>query len=195
MLRNIFHKDILLFLFANIFADVSILCSLYLIISLINIIAENECYYFIDLYLLLILFGRLAILPFIYDYLLQKPNYSILQKLLFKLKKQNMLKYLFILVLPTFFIFLNLYISNIEIDTPKTIFAHILMSFFTGILGSYIFLFLYWYIKDKFNEKHLVNKLLNIMINKYTCIFSVIAILLGYIVIIIMVFESNFNKI
>lgn len=195
MLRNIFHKDILLFLFANIFADVSILCSLYLIISLINIIAENECYYFIDLYLLLILFGRLAILPFIYDYLLQKPNYSILQKLLFKLKKQNMLKYLFILVLPTFFIFLNLYISNIEIDTPKTIFAHILMSFFTGILGSYIFLFLYWYIKDKFKENHFVQKLLNMMINKYTCISSVIAILLGYIAIAIMVFLSNFNKI
>lgn len=195
MLRDIFHKDILLFLFANIFADVSILCSLYLIISLTNIIAENECYYFIDLYLLLILFGRLAILPFIYDYLLQKPNYSILQKLLFKLKKQNMLKYLFILVLPTFFIFLNLYISNIEIDTPKTIFAHILMSFFTGILGSYIFLFLYWYIKDKFKENHFIQNLLNIMINKYTCICSIIVILLGYIAIAIMVFLSNFNKI
>ncbi len=195
MLKSFFNKDILLVLFANIFADVSILCSWYLIISLINIIAEDKYYYFIDLYLLLILFGRLSLLPFIYNYLLQKTNYSILQKILIKLKKQNMLKCLFIFVLPTFFIFLNLYILNIEIDTPKTIFENILMSFFVGILGSYIFLFLYWYIKDKFKEDHFVNKLLNLIVNKYTCIFSVTAILLGYIVIAIMVFTSNFSKI
>ena len=123
MIKSLFNKDILLVLFANIFADVSILCFCYLIISLINIIAEDKYYYFIDLYLLLISFGRLTILPFIYNYLLQKTNYRILQKLIFKLKKQNMLKCLFILVLPAFFIFLNLYILNIEIDTPKNNFC------------------------------------------------------------------------
>ena len=37
--------------------------------------------------------------------------------------------------------------------------------------------------------------MLDVIINKYTCIFSVAAILLGYIVIAIMVFASNFNKI
>ena len=86
---------------------------------------------------------------------------------------------------------------NIEKDKnlDEIIIPEIISSFVTVILGSYIFLFLYWYIRDKFKENHFIQNLLDIMINKYTCIFSVIAIVLGYIVIIIMVFESNFNKI
>lgn len=86
---------------------------------------------------------------------------------------------------------------NIEKDKnlDEIIIPEIISSFVTAILGSYIFLFLYWYIRDKFKENHFIQNLLDIMINKYTCIFSVIAIVLGYIVIIIMVFESNFNKI
>ena len=55
--------------------------------------------------------------------------------------------------------------NNNNENIKKIIIPEFIATFITGILGSYIFLFLYWYIKDKFKENHFIQKLLNIMIN------------------------------
>ena len=189
-------KDIILILVSNILADASVMLTFYIILSVIISMSENAFLFWLTFsYIILISIGRNTILPVVYDYIFKKSQISLSKNFINKLKLSNSTKIIAVSILTLFSEILNLLLFDIKITNFKIVLANVVSSLFIGILGSYIFLFLYWYIKDKFNENHLVNKLLNIIINKYTCIFSIIAILLGYIVIIIMVISSNFNKI
>jgi len=184
-----FIKNSLLILFLNILVATSFLFEFYF--SLLMILSMSDNTFFcctVFLLVILIFIGKFTILPFVYDFIMKSSRSVLSIKIIRNIKKSFLIKIIILIILTLFPVFFN----KIRVIN---IFTYIIFSLLFGILGSYIFLFLYWYISDKFNENHLVNKLLNIMINKYTCIFSVIAILLGYIVIIIMVFESNFNKI
>ncbi len=189
-------KDIILILVSNILADASVMLTFYIILSVIISMSENAFLFWLTFsYIIFISIGRNTILPVVYDYIFKKSQISLSKNFINKLKLSNSTKIIAVSILTLFSEILNLLLFDIKITNFKIVLANVVSSLFIGILGSYIFLFLYWYIKDKFNENHLVNKLLNIIINKYTCIFSIIAILLGYIVIIIMVISSNFNKI
>ena len=182
-------KNSLLFLFSNILVATSFLFEFYL--SLLMIISMSDDTFFccaVFLFVTLIFIGKFTILPVVYDFILKSSRCVPSIKIICKIKKSSLIKIIVLLILTLFPVFFN----KIRLIN---IFTHIIFSLLFGILGSYIFLFLYWYIKDKFKENHFIQKLLNIMINKYTCISSVIAILLGYIAIAIMVFTSNFNKI
>jgi len=189
-------KDIILILVSNILADTSVMLTFYIMLLVIISMSENDFLCWLTFfYIILISIGRNTILPVIYNYIFKKSQISLSKNLINKLKLSNSTKIIAVSIITLFSEILNLLLFDIKITNFKIVLANVVSSLFIGILGSYIFLFLYWYIKDKFKENHFILKLLNMMINKYTCIFSVTAILLGYIVIIIMVFTSNFNKI
>ncbi len=189
-------KDIILILVSNILADTSVILTFYLMLSMIISMSEdNFISWLLLFYIILISMGRNTILPVVYNYIFKNSQISLYRNFINNLKLLNSTKIITVTILTLFSLILNLLLFDIKITNLKIVLANVVSSLFIGILGSYIFLFLYWYIRDKFKENYFIQKLLDIMINKYTCIFSVIAILLGYIVIIIMVFESNFNKI
>ena len=181
-------KDIILILVSNILADTSVILTFYLMLSMIISMSEdNFISWLLLFYIILISMGRNTILPVVYNYIFKNSQISLYRNFINNLKLLNSTKIITVTILTLFSLILNLLLFDIKITNLKIVLANVVSSLFIGILGSYIFLFLYWYIRDKFKENYFIQKLLDIMINKYTCIFSVIAILLGYIVIIIMV--------
>ncbi len=184
-----FIKNSILVLISNVLVATSFLFEFYF--ALLMIISISDAIFLfgaVFLLVALIFIGKFTILPVVYDFILKSSRSVVSLKMISKLKKSSLIKIIIMIILTLFPVFFN----KIKLTNILT---HIIWSLLFGILGSYIFLFLYWCIKDKFSENHFIQKLLDIMINKYTCIFSIIAILLGYIVIIIMVISSNFNKI
>lgn len=189
-------KDFILILISNILADTSVILTLYLMFFMIISISEDDfLFWLIIFYIILISLARNTILPVVYNCIFEKSQISLSKYFINKLKMSNYTKIITVTLLTLFSEILNILLFDIEITNFKIMLANIVSLFFVGILGSYIFLFLYWYIKDKFKEDHFVNKLLNLIVNKYTCIFSVTAILLGYIVIIISLFIEQIELI
>lgn len=79
--------------------------------------------------------------------------------------------------------------QNIKIEELIFNFGNIFLSIiFMGAFGSYVALFIYWYIQDHFSKYKIISKILNLLVNKYTFIFSISFIALCYLFLIMSLF-------
>ena len=95
----------------------------------------------IIMYLLLIL--RLLVLPIAYKKLENSENYKLISKLIHKLKQSNYLK-LTVLVI-AYFCYCPTGLPYFSGD----FYGQLIQGLIFGLLGSYIVLYIYWYIEDK----------------------------------------------
>ncbi len=120
-------------------------------------------------------------------------NNLVVKRFIFKIRNNIMTKIiiLFLSLLPTliYYIFHCENLTEFAYSIPSAI----VMSIFCGALGSYIALFLYWYIKDHFSKYKIISGILGILINKYTFIFSILVIALGYLIITTYLIKKIFS--
>ncbi len=196
MLKQIFHKDILLVLFANIFADVTIQNFNLSFISIMPgfqdkaaLLEANILAFLINLNMI----SRIVILPVVYQYIEEKSDSLILKNFIFNLKKSLKTKVLilFVSVIYSYLFVLNSFNkSNFDINYAIFLFVlSIFLSLFIGLMGDYLALYLYWYLNKKNNK---LKYLLSFIFNKYTLI---IAILSNFLVIGIVLNFDIFNYI
>ena len=147
-MHNLF-KNIICLLLINIFANASPLegCLILILIYYkftddISVLQLNWLTILvIIMYLLLIL--RLLVLPFAYKKLENSENYKLISKFIHKLKQSNYLK-LTVLVIAYF----CYYPTGLPYFSGD-FYGQLIQGLIFGLLGSYIVLFIYWYIEDK----------------------------------------------
>lgn len=146
ILVNIFLADI---------TFISLPILLYSFLEHLKNIGSYLDYPLIILYILSIL--RLFVLPILYTILEKKSKNEIIQKFIYNLKNSN--KYKGMVLLITFMpVFLFIAITNFsDLIKPGTdlqgyFWTLFICEFIWGLFGSYLVLFLYWYIKDKINR-------------------------------------------
>ena len=147
-MHNLF-KNIICLLLINIFANASPLegCLILILIYYkftddISVLQLNWLTILvIIMYLLLIL--RLLVLPFAYKKLENSENYKLISKFIHKLKQSNYLK-LTVLVI-AYFCYCPTGLPYFSGD----FYGQLIQGLIFGLLGSYIVLFIYWYIEDK----------------------------------------------
>ncbi|MBR2524927.1 hypothetical protein IKE67_00525 [bacterium] len=177
MLKQIFHKDIFLILFINIFIDVTLL---EMLLFLLAISLEEYLYIYIPIAILMLNLSHCCILPVFYSYMKKSSDNIIIKKFITNLKCTSKYKVIVLIITSI----LPLVILNIKIEKLMFNFINIFLGIiFPSAFGSYITLFLYWYVKDNFSEHNIISKILNILINKYTFVFSISIITLGYLII------------
>jgi len=115
-------------------------------------------------------------------------NNLFVQRFIFKIKNNIMTKIivLFLSLIPAF-IYYQIYCGNLT-EFAYSIPYAIVMSIFCGALGSYVALFIYWYIQDHFAKYKTISKILNLLVNKYTFVFSISFIALCYLFLIMSLF-------
>ena len=147
-MRNLF-KNIICLLLINIFANASPLEGCLILILMyhkftdeISVLQLNGLTVLvIIIYLLLIL--RLLVLPFAYKKLENSQNYKLVSQFIHKLKQSNYLK-LTVLVI-AYFCYCPTGLPYFSGD----FYHQLIQGLIFGLLGSYIVLFIYWYIEDK----------------------------------------------
>ena len=144
-MRNIL-KSIICLLIINIIASIGSFVIILLGIAMFepydNLIAKIF-YDFSFQIILLIVIGRLFVLPFTYNKLENSQNYKLISKFIHKLKQSNYLK-LIVLVI-AYFIFWPLGCPWFD----SGFYGQLIQSVFLGLVGNYIVLYIYWYIEDK----------------------------------------------
>ena len=151
-MRNLF-KNIICLLLINIFANASPLEGCLILILMyhkftdeISVLQLNGLTVLvIIIYLLLIL--RLLVLPFAYKKLENSQNYKLVSQFIHKLKQSNYLK-LTVLVIAYFCYYPTgvLYFSG-------DFYGQLIQGGIFGLFGSYIVLYIYWYIEDKIKNR------------------------------------------
>ena len=150
-MHNLF-KNIICLLLINIFANASPLEGCLILILMyykftddISILQLNLLTVLvIIIYLLLIL--RLLVLPFAYKKLENSENYKLISKFIHKLKQSNYLK-LTVLVI-AYFCYCPTGLPYFSGD----FYGQLIQGLIFGLLGSYIVLYIYWYIEDKIKD-------------------------------------------
>ena len=141
-MKKYLNRDVFLILLGNILASFSfyaVLFTSFFFLLLIN----NNIQGFISLFLFLFLFSsRLILLPILYTYLEKNTKHDIVKTFICKLKISFVAKFL-ILTLAFIFAFIDVfyYCGKIYIKL-------LCISLFFGLFGSYLILFLYWFIVD-----------------------------------------------
>ncbi len=93
--------------------------------------------------LILFIFGRLLVLPIAYKSLENSQNFELVSKFIQKLKQSFHLK--MIVLIAAYFSFWSLGFPYFEDGFYVQFYQGLLL----GLLGSYIVLFVYWFIEDK----------------------------------------------
>ena len=186
MLKQIFDKDILLFLLVNIFVDVSILTMLlFLPFDFIETQIGEISFIFIPIVILMLVLSHCFILPVFYSEMEKLSDNVILKKFIANLKKKFTYKFVVLIITLIY----PLIFQNIKIEELIFNFGNIFLSIiFMGAFGSYVALFVYWYIQDHFSKYNIISKMLNLLVNKYTFIFSISFIALCYLFLIMSLF-------
>lgn len=189
MLKQIFHKDVLFIILVNLlFIDFSWQFP-FIIVTLLFFTLDSSYidvifFYFTILFLIL----RLTMLPFTYNYMEHNSNNLVVQRFIFKIRDNIMTKIIILCLslLPTliYYIFHCENLTEFAYSIPSAI----VMSIFCGAFGSYVVLFIYWYIQDHFSKYNIISKILNLLVNKYTFIFSISFIALCYLLLIMSLF-------
>ena len=110
-----------------------------------SIIAKIFYEYWLQI-ILFILIGRLFVLPFAYKKLENSQNYKLVSKFIHKLKQSNYLK-LTVLVI-AYFCYCPTGLPYFSGD----FYGQLIQGLIFGLLGSYIVLYIYWYIEDKIKD-------------------------------------------
>ena len=94
----------------------------------------------------ILLFLRLLVLPFAYKKLENSTNYALVSKFIHKLKQSNYLK-LIVLVI-AYFCYCPTGLPYFSGD----VYGQLIQGAIFGLLGSYIVLYIYWFIEEKINK-------------------------------------------
>ena len=151
-MRNLF-KNIICLLLINIFANASPLEGCLILILMyhkftdeISVLQLNGLTVLvIIIYLLLIL--RLLVLPFAYKKLENSQNYKLVSQFIHKLKQSNYLKLT---------VFVIAYFCYYPTGVPYfsgDFYGQLIQGGIFGLFGSYIVLYIYWYIEDKIKNR------------------------------------------
>ena len=164
-MRNLF-KNIICLLLINIFANASPLEGCLILILMyhkftdeISVLQLNGLTVLvIIIYLLLIL--RLLVLPFAYKKLENSQNYKLVSQFIHKLKQSNYLK-LTVLVIAYFYLKLTVLVIAYFCYYPTGVpyfsgdfYGQLIQGGIFGLFGSYIVLYIYWYIEDKIKNRN-----------------------------------------
>ena len=138
------NRDIYLILLGNILANYSFFGFLYICLGMFLLMYDNDLVFvFIFLFLLFFLV-RLIILPIVYTYLEKNTKHNVVKIFIYKLRTSWMVKILILL--------LTLIPTIIDLFCLEGYFffdTHLFRSaLFLGLFGSYLILFLYWFIVD-----------------------------------------------
>ena len=148
-MREIF-KNIVCLLMINMIAGIGSFTLILLGIAMFepsdNIFAKIF-YDFSFQIILLIVIGRLFVLPFAYKKLENSENFYLVSKFIQKLKQSNYLK-LTILVI-VYFIHCPIGFPSFNIN----FFEQLMQNIFLGLVGNYIVLYIWWYIEDKIKNR------------------------------------------
>ena len=116
-----------------------------------NIIAKIFYQYWIPI-ILLIVIGRLFVLPFAYKKLENSANYKLVSKFIHKLKQSNYLKLIVLII--AYFIFWTWGFPWFG----SGFYGQLIQSVFLGLVGNYLVLYIYWYIESKIKNRIKNNK-------------------------------------
>ncbi|MCM1339060.1 MAG: hypothetical protein NC191_05260 [Muribaculaceae bacterium] len=136
--------DIVILLFANLCAGLGQYAVLILGYLMFESMNNDFCFKYCMLYLLAILlfFGRLFILPFTYKIVENSQQYRLCSKIVYILKNSIWAK-IFVLIWAHCAYFLG------QINFfNQSFFESIRCGILLGLSGSYIILFIYWWIED-----------------------------------------------
>ena len=143
-------KNILCLLFVNVIAGIGFFVIILLGIAMFepydNLIAKIFYEYWIQI-ILLIVIGRLFILPFAYKKLENSQKYKLVSQFIHKLKQSNYLK-LTVLVIAYF----CYYPTGVPYFSGD-FYGQLIQGGIFGLFGSYIVLYIYWYIEDKIKNR------------------------------------------
>ena len=142
-------KNIVCLLIINIIASIGSFVIILIGIAMFepydSIIAKIFYEYWLQI-ILFILIGRLFVLPFAYKKLENSQNYKLVSKFIHKLKQSNYLK-LTVLVI-AYFCYCPTGLPYFSGD----FYGQLIQGLIFGLLGSYIVLYIYWYIEDKIKD-------------------------------------------
>ncbi len=107
----------------------------------------NIIYSLLDCLIIVLLIGRLFILPIAYKILENSKIFSLLSKFIKILKKSLFLKIIILI--------LSYYLPCVSGISPDytNLYKNFIYSLCVGFLGNYLILFIYWYIEDKIKQK------------------------------------------
>ena len=144
-------KNILCLLFVNVIAGIGFFVIILLGIAMFepydNLIAKIFYEYWIQI-ILLIVIGRLFILPFAYKKLENSQKYKLVSKFIHKLKQSNYLKLTVLII--AYFIFWPFGFPYFD----NGFYGQLIQSVLLGLVGNYIVLYIYWYIEDKIKNRN-----------------------------------------
>lgn len=139
-------KNIVCLLIINIIASIGSFVIILLAIAMFepsdNIIAKIF-YDFSFQIILLIVIGRLFVLPLAYKKLENSANYKLVSKFINKLKQSNYLKLIVLVV--AYFIFWPFGFPWFN----SGFYGQLIQSVLLGLVGNYLVLYIYWFIEDK----------------------------------------------
>ena len=143
-MKKYLNRDVFLILLGNMLADYSFIGLLFLVLIMFFLMNNNNLgFAFVFLFLLFFLV-RLIILPIIYTYLEKNTKHNFITIFIYKLRTSWFVKFLILLLtlIPTIidnFCFFNKFLFD------SSFFR---IALFLGLFGSYLILFLYWFIVD-----------------------------------------------
>ena len=144
-------KNILCLLFVNVVAGIGSFVIILLGIAMFepsdNLIAKIFYEYWIQI-ILLIVIGRLFILPFAYKKLENSQKYKLVSQFIHKLKQSNYLKLAVLII--AYFIFWPLGFPS----SNNGFYGQLIQSVLLGLAGNYIVLYIYWCIEDKIKDRN-----------------------------------------
>ena len=144
-------KNILCLLFVNVIAGIGSFVIILLGIAMFepydNLIAKIFYEYWIQI-ILLIVIGRLFILPFAYKKLENSQKYKLVSKFIHKLKQSNYLKLAVLII--AYFIFWPFGFPYFD----SGFYGQLIQSVLLGLAGNYIVLYIYWGIEDKIKDRN-----------------------------------------
>ena len=143
-------KNIVCLLIINMIASIGSFAIILLGIAMFepadNILAKIF-YDFSFQIILLIVIGRLFVLPFAYNKLENSINYKLVSKFIKKLKQSIYLKLTVLLI--AYFIFWPFGFQWFD----SGFYGQLIQSVFLGLVGNYLVLYIWWYIEDKIKNR------------------------------------------
>ena len=143
-MKKYLNRDVFLILLGNMLADYSFIGLLFLVLIMFFLMNNNNLgFAFVFLFFLFFII-RLIILPIVYTYLEKNTKHNFIKIFIYKLRTSWMVKILILL--------LTLIPTITDIFCLKGEFLSKVYSFrvalFLGLFGSYLILFLYWFVVD-----------------------------------------------
>lgn len=161
-IKKYFNWEIILTLLVNFFlADFTLLSMIILLYAVSIAQSQPDRAFSIMLFVLFLAFLRIIYLPILYTVLEKKSKNEIVQKFINSMKNNKKTRVIILLVtlLPVFLYVTYSVFAASSADTEIFLFVlHysgylLLYTLGFGLFGSYLVLFLWWYLMDKFKSK------------------------------------------